>query len=236
MLDFEKRYLSLKESDFRSIDGQDAPRALTGYAMVWDKASHQFGSGDWAFEEVISRDVEISKLPGEDIRSFWNHDDGLIIAREANGSLIVEKDDYGLRVTITPVDTQYARDMFTAIDAGLISGMSFIARFNKVAWVEESGKMDQRQIQGMDLISVDPVSIPMYPDTEIAVKSYRSWKESRSADTDEEEAAYDKDKEKKGKKKDKKEEADEPRSVEPPPDNPTANAWNKLRRAQAKIA
>ena len=236
MLDFEKRYLPIDTSAFRCIEGQEAPRALEGYAMVWEEPSHQFGSGMWAFEEVIDREVEIERLEKEDVKSFWNHDDSYIIAREANGSLAIEKDSKGLKVTITPVDTQYARDMFTAIDAGLINGMSFIARFNKVAWVEEEGKMDQRRIQGMTLISVDPVSIPMYPDTEIAVKSYRSWKESRSADTDEEEAAYDKDKEKKGKKKDKKEEADEPRSVEPPPENPTADAWNKLRRAQAKIA
>lgn len=184
MLDqIERRALS-EDFELRCIEGQDSPSELVGYVMTWGSDSRKFGSGDWAFTEVVERDVVLNNLEGEnDVKSFYNHDFGIPIARTANGSLKVEKDAKGLKVTIRPIDTQQTRDMFTAVQAGLVDGMSWVGRITRSVWEENEDRPDRRIIKEMDLISVDPVALPMYPDTTIAARSLEAFRSQEVTET-----------------------------------------------------
>src|SRR5688500_5573865 len=93
---------------------------LVGYASVFNKRSLDFGG----FVEMVEPGAFKRTLKNSDIRAFVGHDQTRIIGREGNGTLRVEEDERGLRVEITPPDTQDGRDVVENVKSGLLDGMS----------------------------------------------------------------------------------------------------------------
>lgn len=169
-MDLEYSFISLKDPihrlELRAAAEGGMPE-LTGYPIVWGSRSRNMGG----FVEIVPRSVEIVRGNEDaDIRSFYNHDMGNILARESTGRLTTKKDDHGLQVSIRPVDTQYARDMVACIESGELRGMSVIRRTLVDEWDDNSNPAI-RLIHKMELMAVDVVSMPAYPDTSIALRS-----------------------------------------------------------------
>src|SRR5438128_11032112 len=84
-----------------------APPKLVGYAAVFNSKSLDLGG----FIEIVRPGAFKRTLAaGADVRALVNHDPNLIIGRNKAGTLDVAEDDRGLKVTITPLDTQAGRD------------------------------------------------------------------------------------------------------------------------------
>jgi len=169
--------------EYRAIDqielrkDEDKPAVITGYAAVFDKLSLPLGF-DGGFREKIAKGAFTKTIKKDDIRALVGHDSSRIIGRIKSGTLTLKEDNKGLKVEITPPDTQVGRDIVTSIERGDIDGMSFGFRTVTDEWHIEN-KKEIRTLIEVDLSDVSPVTYPAYTSTSIAVRSLEAWKESQ---------------------------------------------------------
>jgi len=151
---------------------------LVGYAAVFDQETDIGGY----FREVVRRGAFSEALNRDDIHALFNHDYGNVIGRKKAGTLTVTEDDHGLRVEITPPNTQLARDLIENIRAGNIDQMSFAFSMDggKQAW-DETGDMPLRSIEKVgSLHEVSVVPRGAYPTTEIGLRSLEQMRKERA--------------------------------------------------------
>ena len=98
-----------------------------------------------------------------------NHQ-GTVMARQSNGSLIVEPNDTGLFTAVDLSRTEAARQHYEEISAGMITKMSWGFILGDYYYDRESRTIVHRSIK--KVFDVSGVSIPANPNTEI---NARSW-------------------------------------------------------------
>ena len=98
-----------------------------------------------------------------------NHQ-GTVMARQSNGSLIVEPDSTGLFVAADLGRTEAARNHFEEISAGMITKMSWGFILGDYSYDRESRTIIHRSVK--KIFDVSGVSIPANQNTEI---NARSW-------------------------------------------------------------
>ena len=104
-----------------------------------------------------------------DIIYQLNHQ-GTVMARQSNGSLIVEPDDVGLFTAVDLSRTEAARNHYEEIAAGMITKMSWGFILGDYYYESETRTIVHRTVR--KIFDVSGVSIPANPNTEI---NARSW-------------------------------------------------------------
>jgi len=138
------------------------------YASVFDSLSEDLGG----FQERIGRRAFTKTLQENDIRALFNHDSNYVLGRNKTGTLDLHVDIKGLRATVQPPDTQWARDLLVSIERGDVSAGSFGFQAIKDRWFEGDDGMILREIQEVRLFDVSLVTFPAYPATDgIAVRA-----------------------------------------------------------------
>ena len=153
---------------------EDESQSIVGHAAIFN----EYADIGW-FQERIMPGAFKSSIKKDDVRALFNHDPNYVLGRNKAGTLTLSEDEKGLAIKIIPPDTQFARDLMILIERGDISQMSFAFQVLEEAW--EYGKekeSDKRDLIKLKLYDVSPVTYPAYPQTDVAVKSYRTWKES----------------------------------------------------------
>jgi HK97 family phage prohead protease len=153
-------------------DGDGKPR-LVGWAAVFNARSLDLGG----FVEVIRPGAFARALrDGTDVRAFVDHDSSLIIGRRSAKTLMIEEDARGLRVEITPPETQAGRDVVENVRVGNLDGMSFAFRVPKGGddWTMDGG-IPVRELLDVDLHEVSVVALPAYPATDVALRSLAAF-------------------------------------------------------------
>lgn len=168
----EVRYLAAPE--FR-VETQDGKTRVIGYAAVYNSLSHDLGGFR---ERILPGTFTRSLTEQPDVRALVEHDDKLLVGRTKAGTLRITDDERGLKVEITPPDTTVGRDLVENIRLGNLDGMSFRFTTVKDAWSRADGQT-LRDLVDVDLIEVSVVSVPAYPDTEVAIRSLESWSKSQ---------------------------------------------------------
>jgi len=156
----------------------DEPQRLVGYAAVFDQETDIGGY----FREVIRRGAFAEAIQRDDIHALFNHDYGSVIGRRSAGTLSLSEDDRGLKVEITPPNTQLARDLMENIKAGNIDQMSFAFDLSggRQAW-DETGETPLRSIEKVGtLYEVSIVPRGAYPTTEIGLRSLEEARKDRA--------------------------------------------------------
>lgn len=156
---------------------------LEGYALKFGKRSEDFGGVD----EILERGC-LDKTDMSNVVALINHDPNYPLARntvrEGPGHLSLSVDDTGLRFSLIPTDTVYAKDLMTNMTAGVVNQCSFAFTLaeNGADWSYESEKeMYHRAVKHIErLWDVSIVTTPAYPDTE-AQAVQRSMQESKEA-------------------------------------------------------
>jgi uncharacterized protein len=159
----ERRAFPLTE--IRMIDEDSTPK-ITGYAAVFNELSENLGG----FREQIAPGAFSRTLQTADVRALWNHDPNFVLGRNKSGTLRLEEDERGLRIEITPPDTQWARDLITSMKRGDVDQMSFGFRTVKDDW-ESRGKENIRTLKEVELFDVSIVTYPAYPQTSVQARS-----------------------------------------------------------------
>lgn len=164
--------------EMRKADNQ--PRAMVGHAAVFGEPTD---IGGW-FREVIEPGAFTSSIKDDDIRALWNHNPDHVLGRNTAGTLVLAEDAQGLRTTITPPDTQVARDLAVSIERGDINQMSFAFEVLAEEWIKgEDRNLDLRKITKVRLYDVSPVTFPAYEGTDIALRSHDAWAKAQAPQT-----------------------------------------------------
>jgi len=165
----ERRYFEAVE--LRAEESGDGVRRIVGYAAKFNvRSSVIFG----AFQEMILPGAFADSLGRDDVRALWQHDTAQVLGRSKAGTLALAEDGTGLRVEITPPNTQVGRDALESIQRGDVDQMSFgfTVPPGGEDWREEEDGMIVRALSRVKLWEVSPVTFPAYPQTEVGVRSF----------------------------------------------------------------
>lgn len=155
--------------------GAEEKMLIEGYAIIFEQpATHQYG--DESFTEVIRRGA-LNKTDMKDVPLRYNHNDSwMIMARTRNKSLELVVDEKGLLIKAELIDTQSNRDVYKAIQEGLIDKMSFAFTTapSGDAWTySDDYKTVYREITDIErLWDVSVVDTPFYDATSIYARSF----------------------------------------------------------------
>jgi uncharacterized protein len=175
--------------ELRSLD-EGKSKKVRGYAAVFGKRSQNLGDAKWQFFEIIEKGAFDDVLK-DDVRSLFNHDPNLILARSKNGTgtLSLGVDDTGLWYEFEAPDTQAGNDLMESISRGDVDQSSFafslLNEGQKWEEVSEGGKtVVVRTIKKVSrLYDVSPVTYPAYPDATVAIRSLEQFKEAAKPQT-----------------------------------------------------
>ena len=165
----ELRYVPFENWEVREED--DKPPKLIGYAAVFNQEAVIFG----LWREKISPGAFKKTIKENEIRALWNHNTDLPLGRNRAKppTLSLGEDEKGLKVEITPPDTQAGRDAVTSIKRGDVSQMSIAFQIIKQLWTipEDKNELPLRDAKEMKLFEVSPVTFPAFEQTSISARS-----------------------------------------------------------------
>lgn len=118
--------------------------------------------------EQIHRDAFVG-ADMSDVIMQYDHE-GRVLARQSNGSLIVEVDDTGLFVAANLDGSTASRELFQDIDKGLVTKMSWAFTVAAEEYDKESRTRIIKRIN--KVYDVSAVSIPANGDTNINARSF----------------------------------------------------------------
>lgn len=150
-------------------EAEDSKGIIEGRAIVYDSAT-DLGF----FTEIIEKDA-LKDTNMKDVRLLVNHDTSMIpLARSRNNNenstLQLIPDDEGLRMKakLDIENNSDARNLYSAIQRGDISGMSFMFIIREEAWEDEDTDHPTRRIKDIEQIfEISAVTFPAYEATEI---------------------------------------------------------------------
>lgn len=156
---------------------------ITGRPIVYESKT------DLGFcDEIIKRgaldDADLS-----DVRFLVNHNTDMIpLARFRDGvknstmQIQVDKDGLTIRVLLDIENNPEARALYSAVQRGDISGMSFMFTISADEWENLDSDHPTRNITGIGIVAeVSAVTFPAYEATEISARDKRAVEEARKA-------------------------------------------------------
>ncbi len=129
------------------------------------------------FNEIIEAGA-LDKANLKDVRFLVNHDTSMIpLARSRNNNenstmqMSVDKDGMAIRVNLDTENNSEARNLYSAIKRGDITGMSFMFTIDKEEWEELESDHPTRRIRSIgQVLEVSAVTFPAYESTEISAR------------------------------------------------------------------
>ena len=171
--DLEMRQMTTPLILERNNDDEQDHDVITGYALKFNKPSEVLG-GFCRFVEQIAP-TALDNADMSNVVATINHDQNQVLGR-TGVNLTLEPDDIGLKFTVKPTDTSFARDLMANVRAGVINQCSFAFTVapgeDAEEWDESTrdGVGYERTIRKIDhLYDVSVVTTPAYPDTEAVV-------------------------------------------------------------------
>lgn len=142
--------------------------------------------GGW-FEEVIERGA-LDKTDLTDVRFLVNHDTSKIpLARSRKNTenstmrLMPDEDGLGIRVDLDVENNTEARNLYSAIKRGDITGMSFMFGIDDEEWENLDSDYPTRHIRGIStVVEVSAVTFPAYEATSISARDKSALENARS--------------------------------------------------------
>lgn len=139
------------------------------------------------FDEIIERGA-LDKANLKDVRFLVNHDTSMIpLARSRNNNenstmqLEVDKDGMGIRVNLDTENNTEARNLYSAIKRGDITGMSFMFSIDDEEWENLESDHPTRHIRKIGtVLEVSAVTFPAYESTEISARDKEALESAKA--------------------------------------------------------
>jgi HK97 family phage prohead protease len=158
MAKIEKRTNEVK-FELRAVEDGDG-MTFTGYAAVFNSPSEPLPF----IERIAPGAFKRSLKARNDIKLLWNHDTGAVLGSTRAGTLKLEEDNYGLRVTAVLPDTNLGRDVRTLVQRGDVNAMSF--GFSVPAGGDSwNAEGTERTLKSVRIFEVSVVAYPAYQQT-----------------------------------------------------------------------
>ncbi len=169
--------------EIRAEQREDGTGVITGRPIVYNSRT-DLGY----FDEVIERGA-LNGTDLKDVRFLVNHDISKIpLARSrnnnANSTMQLMPDDQGMaiRVNLDIENNSEARSLYSAVERGDISGMSFAFGIDQEEWTELESDHPTRHIKKIStVVEVSAVTFPAYEDTSISVRNKEALDNAKSA-------------------------------------------------------
>lgn len=169
----ERRILNLDGVKIETRgEGDDEREVITGHAAVFyreDEPGTVYAPFE-NFEERIMPGSFDRAVKEDDVRALFNHDPNIVLGRTTSGTLKLSVDKRGLLMEIDPPDSEQGRSVLESIRRGDVSGASFGFVVTDEDMRTEK-KKDIREIRGVELYDVSPVTFPAYAGTDTAIRS-----------------------------------------------------------------
>ena len=149
--------------------------------------------GSWTniggyYDEIIEPGA-LDRTDLRDVRFLVNHDMSKIpLARSrrnnANSTmqLLVDSQGMSIRVVLDTENNAEARALYSAVQRGDITGMSFAFSVSDEEWDDIDAEMPKRHIKGISsVVEVSAVTFPAYESTEIDARSKETLESARLA-------------------------------------------------------
>ena len=161
----------------------EAGNIITGRPIVYNSRTDL----GW-FDEIIEPGA-LNNTDLTDVRFLVNHDTSkipLARSRRNNGNstmqLTTDNDGLGIRVTLDTENNSEARALYSAVQRGDISGMSFMFGIRDEEWENLDSDHPTRHIKDIStVVEVSAVTFPAYESTEINARSKAALDNARSA-------------------------------------------------------
>ena len=160
-----------------------AGNIITGRAIVYNSRTN-IGP----FDEIIEPGA-LNNADLKDVRFLVNHDTSkipLARSRRNNGNstmqLTTDNDGLSIRVTLDTENNSEARALYSAVQRGDISGMSFMFEVDSEEWDDLESEHPTRRIKSIStVVEVSAVTFPAYESTEINARSKEALDNARQA-------------------------------------------------------
>lgn len=170
MITNEREYRNFQSFQIEKRDAEEEGFMVRGYASTFDPYVLYDDGETKIYEQVDSKAFDDADM--SDVIFLYNHQ-GMVYARQKNGTLSVSTDEHGLFTEADLSSTSGSRELYEAIRSGLIDQMSFAFT---VAEDDYDPKTHTRTIHRIAKVyDVSAVSIPANPGTDIAAVSARSY-------------------------------------------------------------
>lgn len=166
--DRQYRMICLPEMQFRAVEDEEQPFVVEGYATTYEDPYILFEFDGIAYKESVSRDA-LAGADMNDVIFLYNHE-GMVFARQSNGTLQLSSDERGLHVRADLGSTEDSRRMYESIKAGLVTQMSWAFTIADDDYDEETHTRTIKSVK--KVYDVSAVSIPANPNTDISARSY----------------------------------------------------------------
>ncbi len=174
MITDNREYRNFRSFEIRKAEdaeeGQEKKYLVTGYASTFEPYTLMSIDGIDYKEQVDPHAFDEADM--SDVIFLYNHQ-GMVYARNKNGTLELGVDDHGFQVEADLGSTTQSRELHEAIDTGLIDQMSFAFTVKEDSYDRETHTRTIRKFK--KIYDVSAVSIPANPGTDIAAVSARSW-------------------------------------------------------------
>lgn len=140
------------------------------------------------YQEIIERGA-LDNADLTDVRFLINHDLSRIpLARSRKNTenstmqLIVDNDGMGIRVSLDTENNTEARALYSAVERGDVTGMSFMFGIRTQEWENIDSDYPTRRIKEISsVVEVSAVTFPAYDATEIQARSQKAVETARQA-------------------------------------------------------
>lgn len=161
------------EFEIRAEKDEKRGNIIIGRPIVYDSKTDIGGF----FAEVIERGA-LKKTNLEDVRFLVNHDKSKIpLARSRKNTknstmqLTVDNDGMEIQVELDTENNTEARNLYSAIERGDITGMSFMFAIEDEEWEDLDSDYPTRHIKSIStVVEVSAVTFPAYQDTSISAR------------------------------------------------------------------
>jgi phage prohead protease, HK97 family len=180
----DKKPLERRSYSFevRAEEG-DGQSIITGRPIVYNSRT------DLGYFDEIIESGALNMTDLTDVRFLVNHDTSripLARSRRNNGNstmqLTVDEQGMGIRVVLDTENNSEARALYSAVQRGDISGMSFMFGVRDEEWENIDTDHPTRHIRDIStVVEVSAVTFPAYESTEINARSKEALENARLA-------------------------------------------------------
>lgn len=174
-----------QRSYYFEIRAEDSEKGavITGRPIVYNSRT------DLGYYDEIIEPGALNGTDLKDVRFLVNHDLSkipLARSRRNNGNstmqLMVDNNGMGIRVLLDTENNADARSLYSAVQRGDISGMSFMFGISDEEWENLDSEHPTRHIKAISIVvEVSAVTFPAYESTEINARSKEALESARSA-------------------------------------------------------
>ena len=177
----EKRSFSFS---VRAEHSEEQGYYLSGRPIVYEKKTDIGGMFE---ERICAGALDHANL--DDVRFLINHDISKIpLARSQKGNpdstmqLTTDTKGLSIRVNLDIENNTEARALYSAVQRGDISGMSFMFGIKKERWEGLESDYPKRYIEAISTVTeVSAVTFPAYKDTDITARNKETLENARNA-------------------------------------------------------